>query len=78
MLTFIHLYPIFAICVALIIIDLARNLRRKGKPWVALLIFGFLILGSVGFWWHYKGYRNAEKWVKEWASLTFYDSTKII
>ena len=71
MVTFIRLYPIFAICISLIMLDLARNLRRKGKPWLPLLIFSVVLLGSIALWWNYQGYRNAERWVKEWASLTF-------
>ncbi len=70
MVTFIRLYPIFAICVFLITVDLARNLRRKGKHWWSFALLGIIMLGTMALWWMYRGDKNAERWAKEWASLT--------
>ncbi len=72
MVTFIHLYPIFAACVAFVTFDFARNLRRKGKRyWLVPGIICVAVLASIALWWAYRGDLNAEQWAKEWAALTF-------
>jgi len=69
MLIFIRLYPLFALCLAYISVEFARDLRRKGKRyWLLPAFLFFIFIGSIYFWWSQGAYQNAEQWAKEWAN----------
>lgn len=79
MVLFIRLYPIVAICITIICLDLALTLRRKGRvEWLFVAFLVFLAVLSLTLWFVYGGYQNAGQWAKDWASLIFCQYTSIV
>ncbi len=78
MVLFIRIYPILAACMAYILLEFARNMRRKGKKWIMIAFVALLFLASIGLWVYYRGDRNAEQWAKELASLNFFAYTHFV
>jgi hypothetical protein len=68
MLVFIWLYPVFAFCISVIMIDLARAFKKNGnRIWIVLLFFVAILVTGILFWFINRGDLNAQKWAKEWA-----------
>jgi len=68
MLVFIWLYPVFAFCLSVIFIDLARVFRKTdNKIWMVLLFFAAILIAGLLMWVIFRGDLNAQKWAKEWA-----------
>jgi hypothetical protein len=68
MLVFIWLYPVFAFCISVILIDLARTFKKGGnKIWILLVLVAAILVTGIVLWFVYRGDLNAQKWAKEWA-----------
>lgn len=78
MILFIRLWPLIAACSAYILLELARNMRRKGKSWVMIALFALFILSTIVLWVYYRGYINAEKWAKEFAAINYFLYSRIV
>jgi hypothetical protein len=68
MLVFIWLFPVIAFCTTVLLIDLARAMKKAGnKIWIVLMAIAVLLTAAAILWFVYRGDLHAQRWAKEWA-----------
>jgi hypothetical protein len=60
---FIKIYPVFGLLLGVLLIDFARNAKRKNnKAWIGMTLFASFFFITALIWLGFRGDKNADLW----------------